>query len=394
MIYIPETFKSAITALSLNKVRTFLTMLGVTIGVFSVVALVSVVQGFQNYITDQFNALGSNLVLVTPSIGNGNQDPSRAFTGNKLTFENVDTIERSVGEKITAATVSIRIAKTIKFKTKSYDATLVGGNYRSAEIFDLNLSSGSFFTKNDDISGLNKIVIGSDVQQELFGDRNSIGEVVKIDGEPFEIVGALAPKSTNFDDRVFLPASTIKKDFGIDTVSSIAVKVKEGWDINEVMREVKIALLKDMKSDDFSVVTQKDILSSIDSILSVLSAALAAIAGISLLVGGIGIMNIMLVSVTERTQEIGLRKALGATSKNIGIQFLSESIIISLGGGLVGLGLGYLGAYLIRDLIRATVPWWAVVAAMGFSIIVGVAFGTYPALSASKRDPIEALRFE
>lgn len=394
MIYIPETFKSAITALSLNKVRTFLTMLGVTIGVFSVVALVSVVQGFQNYITDQFNALGSNLVLVTPSIGNGNQDPSRAFTGNKLTFENVDTIERSVGEKITAATVSIRIAKTIKFKTKSYDATLVGGNYRSAEIFDLNLSSGSFFTKNDDISGLNKIVIGSDVQQELFGDRNSIGEVVKIDGEPFEIVGALAPKSTNFDDRVFLPASTIKKDFGIDTVSSIAVKVKEGWDINEVMREVKIALLKDMKNDDFSVVTQKDILSSIDSILSVLSAALAAIAGISLLVGGIGIMNIMLVSVTERTQEIGLRKALGATSKNIGIQFLSESIIISLGGGLVGLALGYLGAYLIRDLIRATVPWWAVVAAMGFSIIVGVAFGTYPALSASKRDPIEALRFE
>lgn len=394
MIYIPETVKSAFTALSLNKVRTFLTMLGVTIGVFSVVALVSVVQGFQNYITDQFNALGSNLVLVTPNIGNGNQDPSRAFMSNKLTFENVDTIERSVGDKISAASVSMRIAKTLKFKTKSYDATLVGGNYKSAEIFDLQLSTGSFFTKNDDISGLNKIVIGADVQKELFGDRSAVGEIVKIDGEPFEIVGALVPKSTNFDDRVFLPATTVKKDFGIDTVSSIAVKVKEGQDINEVMKEVKMALLRDMKNDDFSVVTQKDILTSIDSILSVLSTALAAIAGISLLVGGIGIMNIMLVSVTERTQEIGLRKALGATSKNIGVQFLSESIIISLGGGLVGLGLGYLGAYLIRDLIRATVPWWAVVAAMGFSIVVGIVFGTYPALSASKRDPIEALRFE
>ncbi|OGC79891.1 hypothetical protein A3K01_04175 [candidate division WWE3 bacterium RIFOXYD1_FULL_43_17] len=392
-MYVPETIKSALSALALNKIRTFLTMLGVIIGVFSVVSLVAVVQGFQNYITDQFSALGSNLILVTPSVGEG-QDPSRAFMGNKLSLKNVDTINLYVGDKISVITPSIRIAKTAEYKTKTYASTVVGGNYQSYSVYGLETDTGSYYTKSDDSKKASVVFISSDVKKELFGDRNPVGEKIKIENTNFEVLGVAKPKGGNFDDRIFMPDTSLKAVFNIEALSSIALKANEGLDVDEVMREVKVALLKDMKIDDFSVVTQKDVLSSIDQILGVLSSALAAVAGISLLVGGIGIMNIMLVSVTERTQEIGLRKALGATSKNIGRQFLAEAIFISLGGGMVGLLLGYLSTLAVASFINATIPWWAVALAMGFSIFVGVVFGTYPALSASKKDPIEALRFE
>ncbi|OGC59481.1 hypothetical protein A2380_00800 [candidate division WWE3 bacterium RIFOXYB1_FULL_43_24] len=392
-MYIPETIKSAFSALALNKVRTFLTMLGVIIGVFSVVALVAVVQGFQNYITDQFSALGSNLILVTPKVGEG-QDPSRSFMGNKLSLKNVDTINLYLGDKVSAVTPSIRIAKTAEYKTKTYASTVVGGNYQSYSVYGLETEYGSYYTKFDDSKKANVVFISADVKEELFGERNPVGEEIKIENVSFEILGVAKPKGGTFDDRIFMPDTTLKQAFNVDVLSSIAVKIKENQDIDELMHEIKLALLKDIKADDFSVVTQKDILSSIDQILGVLASALAAVAGISLLVGGIGIMNIMLVSVTERTQEIGLRKALGATSKNIGRQFLTEAIVISVGGGMVGLFLGYLSTLAVKSFLRATIPWWAIALAMSFSIIVGVVFGTYPALSASKKDPIEALRFE
>ena len=393
MIYIPETLKSAFSALALNKLRTFLTMLGVIIGVFSVVALVAVVQGFQNYITDQFDALGSNLVLITPKLQEG-QDPSRSLMDNKLSVKNVDTLRLYVGDKILVVTPSIRIAKTAEYKSNTYSATVVGGNYQSYEIYGLEIDRGSFYSKTDDAKKAHVAFISSDVKEELFGDRNPIGEKIKIENTDFEVLGVAKPKGGNFDDRIFMPDSTVEAVFNTEVISSLAVKAKDGEDLEELMRDIRLALLKDMKADDFSVVTQKDILSSIDQILGVLSSALAAVAGISLLVGGIGIMNIMLVSVTERTQEIGLRKALGATSKDIGRQFLAESIVISLGGGIVGLLLGYLATLAVRSFINATIPWWAIALAMGFSIFVGIIFGTYPALSASKKDPIEALRFE
>ncbi len=393
MIYVPETIKSALSALALNKVRTFLTMLGVIIGVFSVVALVAVVQGFQNYITDQFESLGSNLILITPKMSE-DHDPGRTFMGNKLSLKNIDTINLYVGDKITAVTPSVRVAKVAEYKTKTYSGTVVGGNYQSYSIYGLETELGSYYTKADDSQKANVVFISSDVRKELFGDRNPVGEKIKIENTTFEILGVAKPKSPTFDDRIFMPDTSLKAAFNVEVLSSIAVKVKEGQNIEEVMREIRLALLKDMKADDFSVVTQKDVLSSIEQILGVLSSALAAVAGISLLVGGIGIMNIMLVSVTERTQEIGLRKALGATSKNIGRQFLAEAIVISLGGGVVGLLLGYISTLVVSSFIRATIPWWAIGLAMGFSVFVGVVFGTYPALSASKKDPIEALRFE
>ncbi|KKS18744.1 MAG: Efflux ABC transporter, permease protein [candidate division WWE3 bacterium GW2011_GWC1_41_7] len=182
--------------------------------------------------------------------------------------------------------------------------------------------------------------------------------------------------------------------FDVPFFSSIVAKVRNTENVDLATREIKIALLKDLKEEDFTVLSQSDILSSIQNILQILTIGIGAIAGISLLVGGIGIMNIMLVSVTERIKEIGLRKALGATQLDIAMQFLIESVFLSLGGGLIGLLLGWLGTYASRTFLRTEIPWWAVALAFGFSVLVGVIFGTYPAITAAKKDPVEALRYE
>ena len=191
-----------------------------------------------------------------------------------------------------------------------------------------------------------------------------------------------------------MPYTTLRDNFDGTTIISIVSKAKSQFPITKAAESVKLAMYRDLHDDEFSVMTQEDILESINSILGILAVALATISGISLLVGGIGIMNIMLVSVTERTREIGLRKALGATSFDIKRQFMIEAVIISLSGGLIGLLLGWLSTLAIKNLVRATVPFWAIPLALGFSVLVGVIFGTYPAVKASKKDPIEALRYE
>ena len=389
-----EAFRSAISSLLLNKVRSVLTMLGVIIGVFAVVSLVSMVQGLQNYISDQFNALGSNLVIVTPGQIGSTGDPSRAFSNNKLEARHADLITEYAGKYIVAISPSVRLGKTIKYKTNSYDSTLSGGNEEAAKIIDLPIDKGRFYTKAEVLSKARVVVLGYQVQKSLFRSRNPVGERVSIDGVSYDVIGTIGSKGPNFDDRVYLPDTSIKNDFKIDMISSISIKIKDGVNIDNAVREIRYALLRELKSDDFTVLTQKDILSTVSSILSVLTLALGSIASISLLVGGIGIMNIMLVSVTERTHEIGLRKAVGATSFNIGIQFLFESVVISLLGGSLGLFFGWVLTLLARPYLRAEIPLWAVALALGFSAVVGIGFGTYPAISASKKDAIESLRYE
>lgn len=392
---IQEIFRSSLIALTLNKIRTFLTMLGVIIGVFAVVALVSVVKGFENYITDQFNSLGSNLVWIMPglvSFEGGGGEPN--YSNNKLDYKHIDTVKRYSGEYFSDISPVLRVPKAVKYKTKSYSATLSAGTERMMEILNVQIDKGRFYTKSEVGSKARVVVLGKFVVDELFPTKEPLGEQVKIDGIPFTVVGTAKEWGPSFDDRVFLPDTTAKTALSIDKFTAILVKVNNGTDMEEVMRSIKLALRRDLKADDFTVMSQKDILSSINSILGVLSTALAAVAGISLLVGGIGIMNIMLVSVTERTREIGLRKALGATSRDILLQFMTESVVISLLGGLIGLLFAWLGTLAISSLIRAQVPWWSVLLGIGFSLFVGVVFGTYPAVSASKKDPIEALRYE
>ncbi len=394
-MHILETTKTSLGNLVSNKIRTFLTTLGVIIGVFAVVTLISLVKGVQNYVTDQFSALGSNLVFVYPGSGGISQDPAIAFTSNKLGKKHIDLLNQYVPEHIQSTSPNISLGKTVKYKTVSYYGLINGVGSEYGQISNVETSEGRFFNKEEEIGKQKVAVIGVNVKKDIFGaNTNAVGKEIKIDKASYKVVGVMKQKSSDFDEQLLIPYTTVETDFGVKQYSLITVKLKDGENIDTAAREIEIAMLNDLKSDEYTIYTQKDLLNSIQSILDILTIALGAVAGISLLVGGIGIMNIMLVSVTERIREIGLRKALGATSWNIAIQFMIESITLSLIGGTVGLLLGWGGTLIAQNWIRAEITPWAVILAFGFSVFVGVVFGTYPAVQASKKDPIEALRYE
>lgn len=390
-----ETLGTSLKSLSLNKVRSFLTMLGVIIGVFAVISLVSLVEGVQNYVEDQFEGLGANLIFVS----SGNNDyqggrPGQNLSSSNLKEEHIELIEKEASDYIDYVTPTIQTVKTAKYKTNSFYTTVIGVSYTADRIFSIYAEEGRFLNKSEMNSSSKVVVIGNAMSNKLFGQENPLKKNIKIDGKSYEVVGILAKKNPEYDEALIMPYTTLRDNFEGTTIISIVSKAKSQFPITEAAESVKLAMYRDLHDDEFSVMTQEDILESISSILGILTIALAAISGISLLVGGIGIMNIMLVSVTERTREIGLRKALGATSSDIKRQFMIEAVIISLSGGLVGLLIGWLSTLAIKNLIDASVPFWAIPLALGFSIVVGVVFGTYPAAKASEKDPIEALRYE
>lgn len=389
-----ETLISSITALTRNKVRSFLTMLGVVIGVFAIVILMAIGEGFQNYVTDQFNSLGSNLIFVVPGKISATQDPATSFTNNKIELRHIKLIETSLPKIKLEITPSVEVMKTVSFKSTKYIAS-IGASYPNGEkIYDFEMDKGEYFTESDESLGSRVAVLGPEVVKQLFGSRNPMGQSVKIDNASFKVVGVFKSKSPEFDRFIYVPYTTMKNVLDISTISAISVKLMDNNDMDSVKREIEFALLKELSRDDFTVMTQKDILKTIENVLGVLSLGLSAIAAISLLVGGIGIMNIMLVTVTERISEIGLRKALGATSGNIVFQFLIESAVLGLVGGLIGLVLAWLATLAISPYLKATIPPWDIVLGLGFSMLVGIIFGTYPAYNAGKMDPIEALRAE
>jgi putative ABC transport system permease protein len=389
-----SVLNSALKALGVNKTRTFLTMLGVIIGVFAVVSLVSLVKGVENFIVDRFNSLGSNLIFIAPGRSGFNSDPALAFTNNKLEEKHVNLIRENVGKDLVAVAPSIRLGKNAKYKTKHYYATIAGSNEDAKDLVNVDIEKGRFFTKVEVDANAKVVIIGPTIEKELFGDSNALGKSLKIDDESFIVIGTAKSRGGSQDERVIMPYTTMQDSLDVENFSNIVTKAKNADDIDLVIKKIELALLKDLDKEDFTVLSQASVLESFKSILNVLSIGLAAIAGISLFVGGIGIMNIMLVSVNERIQEIGLRKALGATSRDIGTQFLIEAIFISVLGGLLGLGLGFLVTVISKPWLNAQIPWWAIFLAMGFAIAVGLGFGTYPALKAAKKDPIEALRFE
>jgi len=391
---ITDTLNSSIGALGANKTRTFLTMLGVIIGVFAVVSLVSLVKGVENFITNRFNSLGSNLLFISPGRSNFQGDPSIAFSSNKLEEKHVELLQSTLKDELTAVAPSIRLGKTAKYKTKSYYSTIVGSNENVQQLVSIEIEKGKYFNRNDVLSSAKVVIIGKLIEEEFFGNNNPLGQSIKIDDKSFIVIGTYKEKGGRQDERIIMPYTTIKDSLGVKNFSSIVTQAKNPEDIDLVIKKIELTLLTDLKKEDFSVLSQATILSSFKNILNVLSIGLAAIAGISLIVGGIGIMNIMLVSVNERIQEIGLRKALGATSFDIGIQFLIEAIFLSVLGGLIGLGFGFLVTLISKPWLNAQIPWWAILLALGFSTAVGIGFGTYPALKAAKKDPIEALRYE
>jgi putative ABC transport system permease protein len=396
MIKIVETYKTANSALLLHKARTVLTMLGVIIGVFAVVSLVSLGIGVQNYVTDQFESIGSNVLFVAPGNAGFADDPANTFGRLKFDESHIEAIKTHASDYITVVSPSVRFSGTVEYKTKSYYSSIYAPNYQAQEIFDIYVQEGRFFNQNEEKNKNRVVILGPNVVDELFPNVNPIGKKVDIDDFSYEVIGYTKKKGQDFDDNVYIPYTRAMEDFEIDNFTGIVAKVNDKDNVDLATKQLKYALLRDLDEDDFQVISAEDILESIQNILSILTAAIGAIAGISLLVGGIGIMNIMLVSVTERTKEIGLRKAVGATRRDIALQFLTEAILISMGGGFIGLAFGWLAAYGVRSFVdvRTEVPLWAVALAFGFSVLVGVVFGTYPAVNASKKDPVEALRYE
>ncbi|MBI2414626.1 ABC transporter permease [candidate division WWE3 bacterium] len=389
-----EILKTVFNSLRTNKVRSILTMLGVIIGVFAVISLVSVGSGVEKFVSNSFNSIGSNLLLVAPGKVDFSDDPAKTFTRNKLDEKHVELIDIYLKDKIVAVSPSIRLSSKAKYKTESHQATVVGGNYNYINIFDLVMEKGQFFSKNDEKTKAYVLILGANIKRKLFGSTDALGKYVVLGDENYEVIGVMGEKNQRFDDAIVVPYTSAVRTFDLKNFSGIAIKVKADENINLVLKQVELALLRDLKNTEFSVLSQADILKSITNILSVLTAGIGAIAGISLFVGGIGIMNIMLVSVTERTAEIGLRKALGATPRDIALQFVLEAISLSVIGGTIGILLSFILSLAVKSLIELVISTWSIVIAFGFSVFVGLLFGSYPAINASKKDPIESLRYE
>lgn len=387
-----ETIKTSRKAVFSNKVRSSLTMLGVIIGVSAVILLIAIGRGVQNYISDQFAALGSNLVFIMPGKGFAQNGPPSV--SNKLEDKHINILQNQTGDLIDKLTPEIVLNTNISYRNNDFYGSVIGLADDGVEVFNFEIKEGRFYNQAEVNSGERVVVIGPIVKENLFGAADAVGKKIKIDDKTFTVVGVYKEKSQSADDGTLMPRKTIENELNTKTFLAIVIKVKDEKNISRDMKAFERALLRDLKQDDFTVQSQSEILGSIQNIIQILTLGLGAIAGISLLVGGIGIMNIMLVSVTERTHEIGLRKALGATNNNIALQFLIESVILSVGGGAIGIVLGWLLAFIPRTYIRTEVTLSAVLLAFGFSVAVGMIFGTYPAVKAAKKDPIEALRYE
>jgi len=395
-----ETFRSSLESIGKNKTRSALTMLGIIIGVSAVILLVAIGQGLQNYITQQFETLGSNIVVVLPGKFGGGQGLSTApnFMATKLTLAEVDKLAR-LGPPVESVGAGIEIPATVSYLGKSKYTTIGGLTAEYQKMRNLVTSKGRMISVADNSASRNVINLGQSLAETLFGRAEPLGKNVTVGEQKFQVVGILSPIGAggfgvDINNIAFIPLTSVQKVFGVKGVQAIGVKARDKESIGQVKNMVGRELRKSLKEDDFSVVDSSSLLATINQILGVLTAALGGIAAISLVVGGVGIMNIMLVSVTERTREIGLRKAVGAKPKDILAQFVVEAVTLSVIGGVAGILIGAAGAMVMSKFFPAAVSFWSVSLAFGVSASVGVIFGVAPALKASRLNPIDALRYE
>jgi putative ABC transport system permease protein len=396
-----ETLRLSLKNIIRNKARSFLTMLGIIIGVASVILLVSVGQGLQLYITGQFEQLGANTINVLPgkvSLDEGFTGSAPNFAGSKLTLEMADDIGK-LGGPIDYAAAESELPASVSYKGESKYTTVAGITTNYAQMINLQVEHGRAISDTDVDIGRKVVIIGNSIKEDLFGQSSALGKEVLIADERYEVVGILedigsASIGVDIDNFVAIPITSMQRLSGQDGVYVIAAKAKSKEDIEDAIDTIERYLNTKLKEDEFSVIDQSNLLGTITQILGVLTLALGGIAAISLVVGGVGIMNIMLVSVTERTREIGLRKAVGATPSNILTQFLIEATVLSVFGGAIGILIGWGGSLIINQFFPAVVTAWSVGLAFGVSAAVGIIFGVAPAIRASRLDPITALRYE
>ena len=390
-----EAWRVALGALRANRMRSALTMLGVIIGVASVVLLVAIGTGTKQKVEQQVEGLGSNLLLVVP----GRIDVGTAPVVSPLTLSDVDAVSRVVGDPSRVA-VTIASGATARAGNRSDFTTVQGVLETTPTVFTRSLARGRYLTGADVDTSRRVAVLGDSVARALFPDRDPLGQQVALAGVRFRVIGVFAPLGQSLgvdrDDEVHVPVTAAQRLWGTQRVDGIAVKAPDRERIGELGDRIVAELSRRHPDTEFSAVTQQQILGVLGDILGVLTGVLAAIAGISLLVGGVGVSNTMLVSVRERTREIGLRKAVGARPRDIGVQFLLEAVLLTAIGGLTGMALGVGTALLVDALspIPAAITWWSLALAFGVSAAVGIVFGVVPAQRAGRLDPVVALRAE
>lgn len=400
-----DLIRSSFKSILKNKGRTALTSLGIIIGVTSVILLTSIGNGLQIYINQQFESLGANTVFVAPGKlfndkGGFSNSPSSRLVATSFTNKDLSDLRRNLKNAIVSPNSQAMIDISTSFANKK-GVTTMGSNYLYGPNNNLIPSSnnGRWFNKEEDDKKSNVAVLGYTLAKDLFPTTSALGKKIIAKGKSLKIVGVLDKKGGSFggpafDDYLFVPIGLVFEFNGNEKINAINIKADKQYGIEATKTEVKKILLKKYDKDAFSVFDSSQLLSSINSIISTLTIALTGIAAISLVVGGIGIMNIMLVTVSERTREIGLRKAIGAYPMAILIQFLIEAIILSSIGGTIGIILGALGTWGIAQFFPAQITISSVSLAFGVSFAVGVIFGVAPARKASMLSPIEALRYE
>ena len=396
----------AFRALRRNKLRSTLTALGIIIGVASVIAIMAIGRGTQKRIQDQVSSLGSNLLMIFSKSRRTNAAAAGNSQSSNLTLADVEAIRREV-RSVKAVSPEITLNAQAVANGRNWSTTIAGESPDYLHIRDWPLARGSMFTERELRTSARVAVIGSRTARELFGPLDPVGQIVRIKNMPFTIIGLLESKGAgmggaNQDDRIVIPYTTAMRRLTGEKYPRLVTVQITSDDLMSAAQEQITALLRqrhlltDGRKNDFDIVNQKEIADTVNSITTMLTYLLGGIAGLSLLVGGIGIMNIMLVSVTERTREIGTRIAVGAQPRDILLQFLIESITLSLLGGAIGVALGYAAsaaASMIPD-FHPSVSTSSIVVAFGISFAVGVFFGFYPARKAANMNPITALRFE